>query len=116
MSVSTAEKKFTINFTEAKKTKFCLSIHYNSHISYLFVIGKKKSISLKLITKMSTFFLNFVRKIHLKVLEISNFKKHLFKKKLYDFSVDYEIIVKSDVLNIHKYLMVKINIKHLNRS
>ena len=42
MSVSTADKKFTINFTEAKKTKFCLSMHYNGHISYLFVIAKKK--------------------------------------------------------------------------
>ena len=112
MSVSTADKKFTINFTEAKKRKFCLSMHYNGHISYLFVIAKKKSISLKLITKMSTFFLNFVWKIYLKVLAISNLNKYLLKKNLYDFSVVYEIIVKSDVLNIHKYLMVKNNTKY----
>ena len=30
---------------------------------------------------------------------------------LYDFSVDYNSIDKSDILNIHKYLMNKNNIK-----
>ena len=29
---------------------------------------------------------------------------------MYDFSVDYNSIYKSDILNIHKYLMVKNNI------
>ena len=29
----------------------------------------------------------------------------------FDFSVDYNDIDKSDILNIHKYLMVKYNIK-----
>ena len=32
----TAEKMYTINFTETKK-KFCLSLHYNGANSYLFV-------------------------------------------------------------------------------
>ena len=30
----------------------------------------------------------------------------------YDFSVDYSSIDKSDILNIHKYLMTKNNIKY----
>ena len=30
---------------------------------------------------------------------------------MYDFSVDYSSINKSDILNIHKYLMTKNNIK-----
>ena len=30
---------------------------------------------------------------------------------VYDFSVDYSSINKSDILNIHKYLMTKNNIK-----
>ena len=34
----TAEKKYSINFTGAKK-KFCLSLHYNGANSYLFVNG-----------------------------------------------------------------------------
>ena len=33
------------------------------------------------------------------------------KGNVYDFSVDYNAIDKSDILNIHKYLMVKNNIK-----
>ena len=34
----TAEKMYSINFTVTKK-KFCLSLHYNETISYLFVNG-----------------------------------------------------------------------------
>ena len=32
---------------------------------------------------------------------------------MYDFSVDYDVIDKSDVLNIHKCLMTKNNIKNV---
>ena len=34
----TAEKKYSINFTE-NNTKFCLSLHYNGADSYLFANG-----------------------------------------------------------------------------
>ena len=33
------------------------------------------------------------------------------KEYVYDFSVDYTVIKKSDILNSHKYLMEKNNIK-----
>ena len=33
------------------------------------------------------------------------------KRNVYDFPVDYDAIDKSNILNIHKYLMVKNNIK-----
>ena len=33
------------------------------------------------------------------------------KENVYDFSVDYSSIGNSDILNIHKYLMTKNNIK-----
>ena len=36
----TAEKMYSINFTEHNK-KFCLSLHYNGANSYLFVNGKE---------------------------------------------------------------------------
>ena len=36
----TAEKLYSINFTENNKN-ICLSLHYNSHNSYLFVNGKE---------------------------------------------------------------------------
>ena len=32
-------------------------------------------------------------------------------ENVYDFSVDYNSVDKSDILNIHKYLMTKNNIK-----
>ena len=34
----TAEKEFSINFTEQQK-KYCLSLHYNGVHSYIFVNG-----------------------------------------------------------------------------
>ena len=34
-----------------------------------------------------------------------------FNGNVYDFSVDYNSIDKSDILNIHQYLMTKSNIK-----
>ena len=37
-TILTAEKLYSINFTENNK-KFCLSLHYNGHKSYLFVNG-----------------------------------------------------------------------------
>ena len=33
------------------------------------------------------------------------------KGNVYDFSIDYNAVDKSDILNIHKYLFVKNNIK-----
>ena len=83
-SIGTSEKKINIIFSKAK-AKFCLSLHYNSDNNYL-----------KLIRKMLTFHLNFSISV---------------KGNVYDFSVDYNPIDKSVILNIQKYLMTKNNIK-----
>ena len=41
--VSTVGQKYSINFNSSKaKTKSCLSLHYNSENTYLFVNGKNK--------------------------------------------------------------------------
>ena len=40
-------------------------------------------------------------------------KEVFLKENVYDFSVDYHAIDKSDLLNIHKYLMVKNIIKQI---
>ena len=56
--VGTAEKKFDINFSNAK-TKFSLILHYNVDNSYLFLNGKEIC-KFKVKNKMSTFQLNFV--------------------------------------------------------
>ena len=41
----------------------------------------------------------------------TQFTKVYLKGNVYNFSVYYNAIEKSDILNIHKYLMVKSNIK-----
>ena len=41
----------------------------------------------------------------------TDYRKVSFNKNVYDFAVDYNSINQSYVLNIHKYLMTKNNIK-----
>ena len=43
----------------------------------------------------------------LKDWSIDNMKKTSLKGSAYDFSVDYDVISVSDILDIHKYLMEK---------
>ena len=90
----------SITFSKAK-TKYCSSLHYNHDNSYLFINGK--SISLNLIKNVP---LSFAYKAYLINLNMS--EKVSFKANA--FSVDYSAIDKSDILNIHKYLVFKNNI------
>ena len=93
-SFDARDKKFSINFSKAN-TKSCLSLYYNSDNVYLFVNRKE-------ISKFNVINGNF------------NFPTKFFLGNIFNgsgFSVDYNAIDKSNILNIHKYLMVKINIK-----
>ena len=72
-----------------------MSLYYNSDNGYLFVNRKE-------ISKFNVINGNF------------NFPTKFFLGNIFNgfgFSVDYNAIDKSNILNIHKYLMVKINIK-----
>ena len=64
---------------------------------------------------MSTFLLNFVQEACLNdsnEYDNSNESKEVFfEGNVYDFSVDFRIIDKYDILRIQEYLMVKNNIK-----
>ena len=100
------KKKFSINFTKAN-TKFCLSLHYNGDNSYLFVNGKeifKFKADNKNVNNFPTQFC---------LGSISNgfgafkFREVFLNGNVYDFLVDYNSIDKSNILNIHKYLMIK---------
>ena len=44
---------------------------------------------------------------HSKDCSVDNMKKTGLKGYVYDFSVDYDTIAVSDILDIHKYLMKK---------
>ena len=80
-------------------------MHYNRANSYLFVNGgeiiKFKAKDSEIIPYELS-----LGKIS-KDWSIDNMKKTGPKGCVYDFSVDYDAIVVSDILDIHKYLMKK---------
>ena len=102
-----AEKMYSINFTK-KNTKFCLSLNYNGANSYLFVNGTE---IIKFKAKDSE-----IIPYSLCLGNISkdwtndNNKKTGFNGYIYDFSTDYNVINKTDILETHKYLIKKIYI------
>ena len=95
----TAEKKYSINFTEHNK-KFCLRLHYNGANSYLFVNGveihkfKEKDSEINAIPLC----LGNISKD----FSADNMKKTQLYGYVYDFSVDYDTIAVGDKLDIHK--------------
>ena len=103
----TAEKIYSINFTEKDK-KFCLSLHFNGANSYLYVNGteiykfKAKDSEIR----ASPLCLGNISKDW----STNNVKKTGFKEYIYDFSVDYHATDVDDIKDIHKYLMKKNNI------
>ena len=100
----TAEKMYSINFTEKNK-KFCLSLHYNGANSYLFVncteIYKFKTKDCEIVA--TPLCLENVSEDWL----IDNIKKTGCNRYVYDFSVDYVAITVNDIKDIHKYLVKK---------
>ena len=100
---------FIINFTKAN-TELCLSLHYNADHSYLSVNGKE---ILKFKANDKNIYWNFPTQFCL--ASISNgftaneSREASVNENIYDFSVDYNSIDKSVILNIHKYLITKNN-------
>ena len=104
----TTEQLHSINFTK-NNTKFCLSLHYNGANSYLFVNGTE---IIKLKAKYSeivatTLCLGNVSKD----FSVDNMRKTGLDGYVYDFSIDYDAIAVHAILDIHKYLMKKHDIK-----
>ena len=94
----------SINFTEHNK-KFCISLHYNGANSYLFGNGTE-IIKCKAKDSEITPYELCLGNISKDWL-IDNMKKTRLKGYVYEFSVDYDGIVVSDIKDIHKYLMKK---------
>ena len=100
----TAEKKYSINFTEHSK-KFCLSLHYNGANSYLFFNGKEIH---KFKAKDSEIVATPLCLGNIsKDWSVDSMKETGLNGYVYDFSVDYDGITISDISDIHKYLMKK---------
>ena len=106
----TAEKMYSINFTEKNK-KFCLSLHYNGANSYLFVNGteiyKFKAKDSEIVA--TPLCLENISKDW----SVDNRKRTGFNGYVYDFSVDYDAVTGDDIKDIHMYLMKKNNIVHV---
>ena len=95
---------YAINFTVTKK-KFCLSLHYNSANSFLFVNGTEV-ITFK--AKDSEIVASPLSLENIsKDWSTDNMKKAGFNGYVYDFSVDYNVTDVDDIKDIHKYLMKK---------
>ena len=86
---------FSANFTVANE-KFCLSLHYNGDNSYLLVNGKE--------------IINFKAK-ESEIVKTPNMSLTGLRTYVYDFSVDYRALAADKILDIHKYLMEKNNIR-----
>ena len=69
---------------------------------------ENKSINLLTIIKISTFQLNFVWKISEKFDAVES-REVSFKGNMNNFTIDSNVIDKSGILSIHKYLGVKNN-------
>ena len=100
---------YSINFTK-ENTKFCLSFHYNGANSYLFVNGTE---IIKFKAKNSEIVAYPLCKGNIsKDFSIDNMKSTGLNGYVFDFSVDYNAIAVDDLLlDIHKYLMTKHDIK-----
>ena len=91
------------------RKKFCLSFHYNGANSYLFFNGTEIH---KFKAKDSEVVVNPLCLGNIsKDFSVDNMKNTGLNGYVYDFSADYDAIAVDDILEIHKYLMKKNNMK-----
>ena len=100
---------FSINFSKATKI-IRLSLHYNANNSYLFVNGKE-ILKFKAGNKNINFLIQFCLGSISNGFSANEAREVSLNRNVYEFSVDYNSIDKSDISNIHIYLMTKNNIK-----
>ena len=98
-----AKAEFPINCSRSER-KFCLSLHYNRSNSFLFNGTKIHRFQAK--DSEIKRYLLCLGNIS-KALSVDNMKKTALNIDVYHFSVDYNIINTSNIIDIHKYLMKK---------
>ena len=87
-----------------------MTLHYNANNSYLFVNGKE-IFKFKACNKNANFPTQFCLGSISNGFSATESREVSLNENMYDFSVDYNSIDKSDILNINKYLMAQNNIK-----
>ena len=103
------EKKFSISFGKAKAKVF-LSFHYNAGNSYLFVYGKE-IFEFRADNKNGNIPTHFCLESISNGVNAIEFREISLNANVFDFSVDYNFIDKSDILNILKNLMTMKNLR-----
>ena len=101
-SFGSPDKKDRISFSKVR-TRFYLSLHYNDDNSYLFVNGKK-IFKFKANNKNANFPIPFCLWSISSGVGVTDSRELSLKGNVYDFSVDYSTIDKSDISNVQKYL------------
>ena len=109
-SFGASEKNIDINFNKAK-AKFCLGLHCNADNGYLSVNGKEIYKFKKASNKNNSFPHRFCLGTISNEFVTLDLGEVFFVGNVYDFSVDYKSTDKSDILNIHKCLMIKMIFK-----
>ena len=109
----TAEKMCSVNFTENKE-KYCSSLHSNGTNSYLFVNGteiiKFKAKDSEIVA--TPLCLGNISKDG----SVDNVKKTGLNGYVYEFNADYDAIAVDYILDIHKYLMKKNNMRRVKKT
>ena len=103
-----AETQYSLNF-KRPVIKFCLSLHYNRNNNFLFV-NAAKIYQFKAKDSQIKKYPLCLRNIS-GDLSANNMKKAGLNGYVYDFSVDYRAFDTSNIIDIHKYLMKKHDIK-----
>ena len=105
--ILSAEKMYSIDFIK-ENTKLFWSLHYNRANSYLFVNGKEIHKFTANDSEINPYKL-CLGNIS-KYWSVDNTKNIGLKGYVYDFSVDHDAILVSDITDIHQYLMEKTKI------
>ena len=85
-----------------------MGLHYNAHNSYLFV-NRKEIFKFKSDNKNFNFPTRFCLGSVSNGCNNTESREVSLNGNMYDFSLDYNFIDKSDIINIHQYLMTKNN-------
>ena len=109
--VLSRKAKYSITFSRSER-KLCLGLHYNGNNSFLFVNATKIS-QIKAKTSEIKPYSLCLGNI-LKDFTANNLKKKaVLNGCMYAFSVDFNIVDNSNMINIHKYLVEKNNVRCL---
>ena len=103
-----AEAQYSINFSRSSK-KFCLPLHYNTRNNFLYN-DPAKIYQFKVNDSNIKNYPLYLGNI-LKDFTAIHIKKAGLNGYVYEFYFDYNIIDTSNIVNIHKYLMKKHDIK-----